>query len=555
MKSDMIKKGFQRAPHRALLRATGLKDADVNKPFIGIANSFCEVVPGHMHLNKVAARVKKAVRAGGGIPFEFNTIAICDGIAMGHTGMKYSLASREIIADSVESMVRAHCFDGLICIPNCDKIIPGMLMASVRVNIPTIFVSGGPMAVGKDSKGNDVDLSSVFEAVASYKAGKIDDARLFEVECAACPSQGSCSGMYTANSMNCLCEAIGMALPGNGTVLAIDPKRNKLYTAAGKQIIKLIEMDLKPLDIITAESIDNAFMLDMAMGGSTNTVLHALAIANEAEIKYDLERINKISERCPNICKVSPSSKWHVQDVDAAGGVSAILKEISRIKGLLNLDCPTVTGKTLGKNIARAKILNTDCIHTLENAYSKAGGLSILRGNLAPNGSVVKTAGVAEKMMRHSGPAVIFESQEDACEGILAGKVKAGDVVVIRNEGPKGGPGMQEMLAPTSYIIGADLGESVALVTDGRFSGGTRGACIGHVSPEAFVGGPIGLLKNGDIVEIDIPAKKISVRLSDDELARRKAQFVPPKPRITKGCLAKYASMATSADTGAVLKW
>ncbi len=555
MKSDMIKKGFQRAPHRALLRATGLKDDDLNKPFIGIANSFCEVVPGHIHLNKVAARVKKAVRAAGGTPFEFNTIAICDGIAMGHTGMKYSLPSREIIADSVESMARAHCFDGLICIPNCDKIIPGMLMAAVRVNIPTIFVSGGPMAAGKDSNGNTVDLISVFEGVASYKAGKISEAVLYDLECTGCPSQGSCSGMFTANSMNCLCEAIGMALPGNGTILAIDTKRNRLYTAAGKQIINLIEKDLKPLDIITAESIDNAFALDMAMGGSTNTVLHTLAIASEGEIKYDLDRINSISERCPNICKVSPSSHWHVQDVDAAGGVSAILKEISKMKGLLNLNCPTVTGKTLCKNIARAKIKNTDCIHTIENAHSKTGGLSILRGNLAPSGCVVKTAGVAEKMLRHSGPAVIFESQEDACEGILAGKVKPGDVVVIRNEGPKGGPGMQEMLMPTSYIIGAGLGESVALITDGRFSGGTRGACIGHVSPEAAVGGPIGLLNNGDIIEIDIPAKKLAVKLSDDELAKRKEQFVPPAPRITKGCLAKYAAMATSADTGAVLKW
>jgi dihydroxy-acid dehydratase len=544
MKSDIIKKGFQRTPHRALLRAAGLKDEDLNKPFIGIANSFCEIVPGHIHLNKVAAKVKKAVRAAGGVPFEFNTIAICDGIAMGHTGMKYSLASREIIADSVESMVRAHCFDGLVCIPNCDKIIPGMLMAAVRTNIPTIFVSGGPMAAGKDSKGNTVDLTAVFEGIAAYKAGKVDEARLHELECTACPSAGSCSGMYTANSMNCLCEAVGMALPGNGTILATDLKRNRLYTAAGKQIINLIEKDLKPLDIITAQSIDNAFALDMAMGGSTNTVLHALAIANEAEIKYDLERINGISEKCPNICKVAPSNHWHVQDVDEAGGISAILKEISKIKGLLNLDCITVTGKTLGQTIARAKIKNTDCIHTIENAYSKTGGLAILRGNLAPSGCVVKTAGVAEKMLRHSGPAVIFESQEDACEGILAGKVKAGDVVVIRNEGPKGGPGMQEMLMPTSYIIGADLGESVALITDGRFSGGTRGACIGHVSPEAAVGGPIGLLKNGDIIEIDIPAGKLAVKLSDDELARRKAQFVPPQPRITKGCLAKYAAMA-----------
>ncbi|MFA6186851.1 MAG: dihydroxy-acid dehydratase [Phycisphaerae bacterium] len=555
MRSDMIKQGFQKAPHRGLLRACGLKDSDINKPFIAIANSFCEVVPGHVHLNKVAEKVKQAVRDAGGVPFEFNTIAICDGIAMGHTGMKYSLASREIIADAVESMLLAHCFDGMICIPNCDKIIPGMLMAAVRVNIPTIFVSGGPMATGKDSKGNAVDLISIFEGVASFKAGKIDEKRLHELECAGCPTAGSCSGMFTANSMNCLCEAIGMALPGNGTVLAVNPKRDELYAAAGKQIIKLIEKDLKPLDIITAESLDNAFVLDMAMGGSTNTVLHALAIASEAEIKYDLERINKISEKCPNICKVSPSSGWHMEDVDKAGGVSAILNEISKLKGMLNLNCPTVTGKTLGENIKDAKIKNADCIHTLENAYSKTGGLTVLHGNLAPKGCVVKSAGVAAKMLKHTGPAVIFESQEDACEGILAGKVKAGDVVIIRNEGPKGGPGMQEMLSPTSYIMGAGLGESVALITDGRFSGGTRGACIGHVSPEAAVGGTIGLLKAGDIVEIDIPAKKISVKLSDDELAKRKSQWKKPAPRITKGYLAKYASMATSADTGAVLKW
>ena len=555
MKSDMVKQGFQKAPHRGLLRACGLKENDINKPFVAIANSFCEVVPGHVHLNKVAEKVKQAVRDAGGVPFEFNTIAICDGIAMGHTGMKYSLASREIIADAVESMLRAHCFDGMICIPNCDKIIPGMLMASVRVNIPTIFVSGGPMAAGKDSKGNAVDLISIFEGVASFKAGKIDEKRLHELECTGCPTAGSCSGMFTANSMNCLCEAIGMALPGNGTILAVDPKRDKLYADAGKQIIKLIEKDLKPLDIITPKSLDNAFVLDMAMGGSTNTVLHALAIASEAEIKYDLERINKISEKCPNICKVSPSSSWHMQDVDNAGGISAILNEVSKLKGLLNLDCPTVTLKTLGENIKDAKIKNADCIHTLENAYSKTGGLTILHGNLAPNGAVVKSAGVAAKMLKHTGPAVIFESQEDACEGILAGKVKAGDVVIIRNEGPKGGPGMQEMLSPTSYIMGAGLGESVALITDGRFSGGTRGACIGHVSPEAAVGGTIGLLKAGDIVEVDIPAKKISVKLSDDELAKRKSQWKKPAPRVTKGCLAKYASMATSADTGAVLKW
>jgi dihydroxy-acid dehydratase len=555
MKSDMVKKGFQHSPHRALMRACGLTDADMKKPFIGVANSFCEIVPGHVHLDKVAKVVKQAVREAGGVPFEFNTIAICDGIAMGHTGMKYSLASREIVADSVESMMRAHCFDGLICIANCDKIVPGMLMASVRLNVPTIYVSGGPMAAGKTKDGRTVDLISIFEGVAEFNAGKIDEAQLAELECAGCPTQGSCSGMFTANSMNCLCEAIGMALPGNGTILAVNPKRQELYKSAGKQIMTLIEKDIKPLDIISKKSLDNALVLDMAMGGSTNTVLHSLALANEAGIKYDLDRINEISARCPNICKVSPSSKFHVEDVDAAGGVSAILNEVSKVPKLLNLDCMTVTGKTIGENIAGAGIKNTEVIHALDNAYSKTGGLAILKGNLAPQGGVIKTAGVAQKMLTHTGPAVIFDSQEEACEGILAGKVKAGDVVVIRCEGPKGGPGMQEMLSPTSYIMGAGLGESVALITDGRFSGGTRGACIGHISPEAALGGPIGLLKDGDIIEIDIPNNRLNVKLSDKELAERKKAWKPPEPRITKGCLAKYASMATSADTGAVLKW
>jgi len=555
MRSDTVKKGFQRAPHRALLHACGLTDADIDKPFIGIANSFCEVVPGHVHLNQVAQVVKDAVRQAGGAPFEFNTIAICDGVAMGHMGMKYSLASREIVADSVEAMAQAHCFDGLVCIANCDKIVPGMLMAAVRLNIPTIYVSGGPMKAGKTKEGKTVDLISIFEGVAQFNAGKITQAQLDELECAGCPTQGSCSGLFTANSMNCLAEAIGMALPGNGTILAVDPRRQDLYKAAGRRIVKLVEADTKPLDIITIQSMDNALVLDMAMGGSTNTVLHTLAIASEAGIQYDLDRINGISARCPNICKVSPSSSVHVEDVDAAGGVSAILKEISRIPNLLNLDCPTVTGETLGENIADAKIKNTEVIHPLDKAYSKTGGLTVLRGNLAPNGAVIKTAGVAKAMLTHTGPAVIFESQEDACEGILAGKVKAGDVVVIRYEGPKGGPGMQEMLSPTSYIMGAGLGESVALITDGRFSGGTRGACIGHISPEAAVGGPIALLKNGDIIEIDIPANKMNVKLSAQELAKRKKAWKPPEPRIKTGCLAKYASMATSADTGAVLKW
>jgi len=555
MRSDQVKKGFQRAPHRGLLRACGLSSNDIDKPFIGIANSFCEVVPGHVHLDKVARMVKDAVRQAGGVPFEFNTIAICDGVAMGHAGMKYSLASREIVADSVESMVRAHCFDGLICIANCDKIVPGMLMAAVRLNIPTIYVSGGPMKAGKAKDGKAVDLISIFEGVAQFKAGKITEDQLTELECTGCPTQGSCSGMFTANSMNCLAEAIGMALPGNGTILAVDPQRQELYKAAGQRIVKLIESDLKPLDIISIESMDNALALDMAMGGSTNTVLHTLAIASEAGIEYDLDRINAISARCPNICKVSPSSSVHVEDVDAAGGVSAILNEVAKIPGLLNLDCPTVTGKTLGENIASATIQDTEVIHPLANAYTKTGGLSILRGNLAPKGAVVKTAGVAKSMLTHTGPAVIFESQEDACEGILADKVKAGDVVVIRYEGPKGGPGMQEMLSPTSYIMGKELGESVALITDGRFSGGTRGACIGHISPEAADGGPIGWLKDGDVIEIDIPNNKINVKLSADELAERERAWAKPEPRIKKGYLAKYATMATSADTGAVLRW
>jgi len=555
MISDTVKKGFQRAPHRGLLHACGLSNEDINRPFIGIANSFCEIVPGHVHLNKVGRIVKEAVREAGGTAFEFNTIAVCDGIAMAHTGMKYSLASREIIADSVEAMGRAHCFDGLICIPNCDKIIPGMLMAAVRLNIPTIFVSGGPMAAGKTKDGKAVDLISIFEGVAQFNAGTISEQQLKELEATACPGQGSCSGMFTANSMNCLCEAIGMALPGNGTVLAVNPQREELYKKAGSQIMFLIEKDIKALDIINEKSLNNAFALDMAMGGSTNTILHALAIASEAGIKYGLERINAISSKCPSICRVAPSSRFHMEDVEAAGGISAILKEISKVPDLLNADCLTVTGRSIAENIAEAEIKSADVIHPLAKAYSKTGGLAILKGNLAPNGGVVKTAGVAEKMLSHNGPAVIFNSQEEACDGILGGKVKAGDVVVIRYEGPKGGPGMQEMLSPTSYIMGAGLGESVALITDGRFSGGTRGACIGHISPEAAVGGPIGLLKDGDIIEIDIPGNSINVKLSDDELAERKKSWKPPKPRITKGCLAKYASMATSADTGAILKW
>ena len=555
MRSDRTKKGLERAPHRSLMRATGMTSEDIKKPFIAICNSFNEVIPGHAHLDQVGKLVKAAVREAGGTPIEFNMIGVCDGIAMGHAGMKYSLPSRELIADSVETMVGAHAFDAMICIPNCDKIVPGMVMGALRVNIPTIFASGGPMKAGRTKDGKVVDLISVFEGVAEHKQGTISDEELEEIECKGCPSVGSCSGMFTANSMNCLCEAIGLALPGNGTLLALDPRRHELWKEAAHRAVEMAKADGPlPRDIVTQESLDNAFALDMAMGGSTNTVLHTLAIAHEAGVSYDLERINMVSKKCPNICKVSPSSNYHIEDVDAAGGISAILGEIAKKDGLLNLGCITVTGKTLGENIAGAESKDEACIHKIENAYSETGGLSILWGNLAEGGAVVKSAGVDPKMLVHTGPAVIFESQEEACEGILADKVKAGDVVVIRYEGPKGGPGMQEMLAPTSYIMGQGLGESVALITDGRFSGGTHGACIGHISPEAAEGGTIGLIREGDMIEIDIPNNKLAVNLSDEELSERKKDWTEPAPRFTTGWLSRYAKMATNASNGAVLK-
>ncbi len=554
MRSDQIKKGWERAPHRSLLRATGVKSGDFSKPFIAVCNSYDQIIPGHTHLNEVSALIKREIEKAGGVPFEFNTIGICDGIAMGHSGMKYSLPSREIIADSVEAMLKAHCFDAVICIPNCDKIVPGMLMGAVRANIPTLFVSGGPMAAGKLPDGKVVDLISVFEGVAAHGLKKIDDSQLTCLEENACPGCGSCSGMFTANSMNCLCEGIGIALPGNGTILAVDPRRKTLYRKAAKRIVELaIAGGPLPRDIITRDSIDNAFALDMAMGGSTNTVLHTLAIAHEAGIRYDLTRINMISVRCPNICKVSPSSPFHIEDVDRAGGVSAILKIIGGIKGLLHKDCITVTGKTIWQNVARANVTDDTVIHSLENPYSPDGGLTVLNGNLAPDGAVVKKAGVAAVMQVFEGKAVIFNSQDEACEGILAGKVKAGDVVVIRYEGPKGGPGMQEMLAPTSYIMGQGLGESVALITDGRFSGGTRGACIGHVSPEAAEGGMIALIEDGDLIKIDIPERSLRVCLNEETLARRKAGFVPPPPRAVDGYLRRYSKLVNNASSGAVL--
>ena len=715
MRSDTVKLGFERAPHRSLLKATGnFTDADQNKPFIAIVNSHVDIIPGHAHLMEVGQFVKEQVRAAGGVPFVFNTIGVDDGIAMGHAGMKFSLPSRELIADSVETMIEAHCFDGMVCIPNCDKIVPGMMMAAVRTNIPTVFVSGGPMAAGSGGS----DLITVFYGVAQHNVGNMSEDELAALENAACPTCGSCSGMFTANSMNCLCEALGLALPGNGTILATSPARRALYERAARQILVLIEQDIKPRDIVTRESLDNALRLDMAMGGSTNTVLHTLAVANEAGVDYSIDRINELSATTPNICKVSPSSPYHLQDVHVSGGIHTILGELVRSDAkLLNTDCLTVTAKTLGENIAEwdvrsgtvqaeameislvgadapegrrsrvadllagssttsdtgsrvaaaaaaswnAKNLDAmsallapgvkvrgagngvlqqgaaevigwlngecaepmaatpavfgsgpavmmwklpkdappervsvvsldefegdrvavatlhdavsdvqsaqpvagatalgidpyDCIRTVANAYSQTGGLAILFGNLAPEGSVVKAAGVLPEMLQHEGPAVVFESQEDACSGILGGKVKAGDVVVIRYEGPKGGPGMQEMLAPTSYIKGMGLDASVALITDGRFSGGTAGACIGHISPEAAAGGLIGLVKAGDRIKIDIPGGTMQLLVDEAEIAARRAHWTAPAPRYTRGWLARYTAQATSASTGGILR-
>ena len=555
MRSDTIKKGFERAPHRSLLKAAGVSDADMGKPFIAVCNSFVEIVPGHVHLNRVGRYVKECVREAGGVAFEFNTIGVDDGIAMGHRGMLYSLPSREIIADSVETMLKAHCFDGMICIPNCDKIVPGMLMGAMRCNIPTVFVSGGPMKAGKTRDGRTIDLISVFEGVAAHQLGKLSDEGLKELEDHGCPTCGCCSGMFTANSMNCLCEALGMSLPGSGSVLAVDTKRDEFYRAAAFRLMELIRKDIKPRDIATLAAFDNALALDMAMGGSTNTILHVLAVAHEAGVPCDLARIDAISRKTPTLCKVSPSSQYHMEDVDRAGGIPAILAELLKVPGLMKPDCITVTGKTLGENMAGAGTKDAAVIRPLGNAYSKEGALAVLYGSLAPEGGVVKTAAVDPKMLVFEGPAVIFESQDEACTGILGGKVKAGDFVVIRYEGPKGGPGMQEMLAPTSYIMGEGLGDKVAMITDGRFSGGTRGAVIGHVSPEAAAGGPIALVRPGDRIRLDIPARVLDLLVPDAELAERRSKWrLPPKEKPA-GCLGKYAAMATSASTGAILKW
>lgn len=556
MLSDKTKMGFDRAPHRSLMRATGLTDDDIKKPFIAICNAFNEVIPGHAHLNKVAALIKDEVRRAGGTPIEFNMIGVCDGIAMGHNGMKFSLPSRELIADSVETMISAHAFDAMICIPNCDKIVPGMIMGALRCNIPTIFCSGGPMAAGHHPVSGEVlDLNSVFEAVAKYKNGDISEEELRVYECNACPGVGSCSGMFTANSMNCLSEVIGLALPGNGSLLATSEERKEFWRASARRAVEMaFAHGPLPRDIVNQDSIDNAFAIDMAMGGSSNTVLHTLAIANEAGVPYDLNRINQISRRTPNICKVAPSARFHMQDVHRAGGISAIINEIAKIPGSLHMECKTVSGKSLAELTAGCEIQDPVVIHPLDNAYSKDGGLAVLFGNLAEEGSIVKKAGVHPDMMSHKGPAIIFESQEDACEGILAGKVKPGHVVVIRNEGPKGGPGMQEMLAPTSYIMGQGLGAKVALITDGRFSGATHGACIGHVSPEAAEGGLIGLLKDGDIIEFSIPDRTITAHLTEEEIAERRKSWKMLEREVQGSWLKRYRKMATNASMGAILK-
>ena len=556
MRSDQVKKGYEHAPHRSLLRATGViqSEEDFQKPFIGIANSYTDLIPGHVHLQDFGKIAKQVIREAGGVPFEFNTIGVDDGIAMGHIGMRYSLASRELIADSVETVVEAHRLDGLMCITNCDKIVPGMLMAAVRLNIPTIFVSGGPMKAGQ-LNGQKVDLISVFEGVGQVKAGAISEDDLSELEKEGCPTCGSCSGMFTANSMNCLMEALGIALPGNGSILAVDEGRLELVKEAGTRIVDLVHQNIKPRDIITKETIRNAFTLDMAMGGSTNTVLHTLAIAIEAGIDFDLEELNTLSRKTPYLCKVSPATRdVHMEDVDRAGGISAILSELSKKDNLLNLDCLTVTGQSLGKNIKDASIKDQTVIRAIDAPYSKEGGLAILFGNLAPNGSVVKTGAVDQSMLTHLGPARIYESQEEALSGILSHEVQEGDVVVIRMEGPKGGPGMPEMLSPTSAIMGMGLGDKVALITDGRFSGGTRGACIGHISPEAADGGPIAVLQNGDIININIPERSLNVDLSDKEIQNRLRELPPFTPKITHGYLGRYARMVTSANEGAVLK-
>jgi len=559
MRSDEVKKGHNRAPHRSLLRATGLKDEDFNKPFIGVANSFIEIIPGHFFLDKVSDVIKEEIRNAGCVPFEFNTIGVDDGIAMGHDGMLFSLPSREIIANSIETVMNAHKLDAMIAIPNCDKIVPGMIMGALRVNVPTVFVSGGPMAKGYTKDGTPIDLATAFEAVGKFEAGQITADELKDIECNACPSGGSCSGMFTANSMNTLMEAMGIALSGNGTILALTKEREELYRKAARRVceIALMEKSQKEkfniTNILNENAVRNAFAVDMAMGGSSNTVLHMLAIAKEAGVDFELKDINSISKRVSHIAKISPSlSTVHMQDIDKAGGVSAVMHEMDK-RGDVLLDNLTITGETIKERVANATIIDTNIIHTLENPYSAVGGLAILYGNLAEQGAVIKTAGITGSRV-FTGTAVCFNSQDEAIAGIVNHKVQAGNVVVIRYEGPKGGPGMQEMLAPTSLIMGMGLGDKVALITDGRFSGATRGASIGHVSPEAAEGGMIGLLKDGDEIHIDVDQYILSVNLSDEEIAKRRAEFTPIKKELKSSWLKQYRALVTNASNGAVLR-
>jgi dihydroxy-acid dehydratase len=552
MRSDLMKKGLERAPHRSLMKAMGYTNEEISQPLIGIAHAHNEIIPGHVHLDKILEAVKTGVRMAGGTPIAFGTIGVCDGIAMNHTGMKYSLASREIIADSVEIMAQAHPFDAMVMIPNCDKVTPGMLMAMLRVNIPALMVSGGPMLTGR-FQGKDVHLVSVFEGVGRVKADTMTEEELGELEDSACPGCGSCAGMFTANSMNCLTEAIGLGLPGNGTIPAVAAARIRLAKQAGMAVMDLLNNDIRPRDIATPEAFENGMAVDMALGCSTNTVLHVPAIAREAGVDLSLDLFNQVSEKAPHLCSLIPGGPHSLQQLDEAGGVQAVIFELSK-KNIIHTNVLTATNKTLGENLAKVMVRDHEIIRSTDNPYHDKGGIAVLYGNLAPDGAVVKQTAVADEMLTHTGPARVFNSESEAQEAILSGRINAGDVVVIRNCGPKGGPGMPEMLSPTSAIIGMGLGKSVALITDGRFSGGTQGACLGHVSPEAAVGGPIGLVKEGDTIYIDIPAKSIQLEVEDDELERRRQDWQPPEPNITTGYVARYAKQVTSGSTGAVLK-
>ena len=551
MRSDIVKAGAARAPHRALLRSLGCTDREIQQPFVGIVNSFTEIVPGHVHLGVIARAAKDGVRMAGGTPFEINTIAICDGLAMGHAGMRYSLASRELIADSIEAAVEAHQFDALVFIPNCDKIIPGMLMAAVRLNIPSVFVSGGPMLAGRTPAGEKIDLSSVFEGVGKYDTGEMTVGDLEDLEKSACRTCGSCAGLFTANTMNCLTEALGLGLPGNGTIPAVDSRRIHLAKEAGVQVMRLLEQRLRPRDIITGDSLHNAMAVDMALGGSTNSILHLMAVAHEAGVSFPLAGLNEISQKTPHLCKISPSGQDRMEDLDLAGGIPAVMKELG---SLLRLGSRTVSGKTLGEDLESSAGADGVVIRRLSQAHSPTGGLAVLFGNLAPEGAVVKRGAVAPSMLMHRGPARVFDSEEDATAAIRSGTIRPGEVLIIRYEGPRGGPGMREMLTPTSLLSGMGLDDKVALLTDGRFSGATRGAAIGHVSPEAAAGGPIALLEDGDRVAIDIPACRLDVELSEEQLAARRRSLRPFEPRVNSGYLKRYASMVTSASTGAVFQ-